>query len=228
METRSCPQCGGSEFHRHGMTLTCRYCETELVIEHDDTLAWLCIDCGFKNPENSTFCGKCGEPLKSICYECHKLIRGDLQFCPTCRFEFLPGERLILTHQDNKTASYLSNKRIYCRSLSGKDSRQLLLEQIQEIVIINVYNRGYAIGVKGFTGEFYKQQDGEVYDGSDSFTQINVPTKHDAELFAKSIVESIPDNPPIVNHPKLRCFERVFATAIALVTLMAVIINLVI
>jgi len=198
------------------MTLSCNYCGSELIIDHDDTLAWVCTDCGFKNSEKSTFCGKCGEPLKAICYECHKLIRGDLQFCPTCRFEFLPDEKLILTHQDNKYANYLSNKRLYCRSLHGKGSRQLLLEQIQEIVIINVYNKGFAIGIKGFTGESYKQTNGEVIDGSDSFAQINVPTKHDAELFAQTIVENTPDNPPIVNHPKLRCFERVFATAIAL------------
>lgn len=226
METRSCPQCGGSDFDRRGMTLFCKYCETELVIEHDDTLAWVCGDCGFKNPENSVFCGKCGEPLKSICYECHKLVRGDLQFCPTCRFEFLPDEKLLFTHQDNKYANYLSNKRLFCRSLSGKGSRQLLLEQIQEIVIIKVYNVGYAIGIKGFTGEFYKLEDGEVYDGSDAFTQINVPTKQDAELFARTIVENAPDNPPIVSRPKLRCFERMYATAIAVVAVITALISL--
>jgi len=150
------------------------------------------------------------------------LIRCDHSFCPECGFAFLPEEKLLYHHQDRIASNFLSNRRLYCRSLTGKGNRQLELEDIQEIAIVSVMGAGYAIAIKGHTGMTYRQPDGSLYEGSTLFIQMNVPTPRDAELLADGIRTSVPGDPPLIHHPRLSCLGRIFTTALVLLILLPI------
>jgi|GEM_PF-7055733 len=224
MKIINCPQCGGSELDRHGTELVCSYCDAEFVMETDDSLAWVCGGCGVRNASDSTFCSSCGKPLKKICFECGMFIRSDVHHCPECGFEFLPGEKLIYQHQDNVSTNFLSNVRLYCRSLGSKGSWQLMLKDMQEIAILSVLGAGFAIAIKGHTGQTYPQSNGVTYEGRNAFAQLNVKTKEEAERFARAVTENAGDKPPLVNFPTLSCLGRIFTTVLAIAALAMLII----
>ena len=45
-----------------------------------------CSECGFENPEEFKFCGKCGSQLlaKAICPGCEAEVDAELSFCGFC------------------------------------------------------------------------------------------------------------------------------------------------
>jgi len=52
-----------------------------------------CLSCGFDNPAESRFCGRCGEALARACPTCGAPVPATLAFCTACGTELQPGGR---------------------------------------------------------------------------------------------------------------------------------------
>jgi class 3 adenylate cyclase/tetratricopeptide (TPR) repeat protein len=57
-----------------------------------------CLACGFDNPEDARFCGRCGAALGVACPSCGATVRPELAYCTSCGTELaLREERKVLT-----------------------------------------------------------------------------------------------------------------------------------